>query len=356
MSPDSALGPGKIALLEHIEATGSLSQAARELGMSYRRAWLLLDDVNRMFTDPATTASVGGSGGGGARLTDLGREIVKAYREIEDAAEKAAERAHRMARQLPAQGGPARRNGSAAHDTFGAQVACCAQVASSRCSARSASRRRSVPSRAGYRPPRTLDGHPSFEGNWTNATITSLQRPARYTSLVIPPGEVAAQTAAHPQVVRQRTDDELDESKPLNGSDLKGGRGYNAFWIDPGTKFARVKGEYRTSWIVDPADGQIPYRDRRARANGRGARELRRAGSAAARRALHREQQQRRSADAELSLQQQLRVRADRRRAGDSRGDEQLRARRAHRRPSSAGGGSHAARRFGRVTGTAKRS
>lgn len=91
LSPDSALGPGKIALLERIEATGSLSQAARELKMSYRRAWLLLDDVNRMFTDPATTASVGGSGGGGARLTDLGRAIVKAYREIEDAAEKVAE-------------------------------------------------------------------------------------------------------------------------------------------------------------------------------------------------------------------------------------------------------------------------
>ena len=90
LSPDSALGPGKIALLEHIEATGSLSQAARELGMSYRRAWLLLDDVNRMFTDPASKASVGGSGGGGAQLTDLGRAIVKAYREIEDAAEKAA--------------------------------------------------------------------------------------------------------------------------------------------------------------------------------------------------------------------------------------------------------------------------
>ncbi len=113
--------------------------------------------------------------------------------------------------------------------------------------------------RGSYRAPRTLDGHPSFEGNWTNATITSLQRPTRYTSLVIPPGEVAAQTAAHPQVVRQRTDDELDESKPLTGSDLKGGRGYNAFWIDPGTTFARVRGEYRTSWILDPADGQIPF-------------------------------------------------------------------------------------------------
>ena len=116
------------------------------------------------------------------------------------------------------------------------------------------------PIQGSYRAPRTLDSRPSFEGNWTNATITSLQRPARYTSLVIPPGEVAEQTSAHPQVVRQRTDDDLDESKPLTGSDLKGGRGYNAFWIDPGTTFARVRGEYRTSWIVDPPDGQIPFR------------------------------------------------------------------------------------------------
>ncbi len=126
LSPDSALGPGKIALLEHIEATGSLSQAARELGMSYRRAWLLLSDVNRMFNDPATTMSVGGSGGGGARLTDLGREIVKAYREIEDAAEKAAVRAHQLARQLPPQDDAAGRNGSSAHYTFGTEITCCA--------------------------------------------------------------------------------------------------------------------------------------------------------------------------------------------------------------------------------------
>jgi molybdate transport system regulatory protein len=90
LGPDTALGPGKIALLEHIETSGSLSQAARELGMSYRRAWLLLDDINRMFADPATTTSVGGSGGGGAQLTSLGRALIKVYREIESAAEKAA--------------------------------------------------------------------------------------------------------------------------------------------------------------------------------------------------------------------------------------------------------------------------
>jgi hypothetical protein len=110
-----------------------------------------------------------------------------------------------------------------------------------------------------FAAPRTIDGRPSFEGNWTNATITSLQRPERHKSLTIPADEVAAQTAAHPQVVRQQDDDNLDSSRPLNGSDLRGGRGYNAFWIDPGRRFARVKGEYRTSWIVDPQDGQIPY-------------------------------------------------------------------------------------------------
>jgi hypothetical protein len=114
---------------------------------------------------------------------------------------------------------------------------------------------------AAFGAPRTIDGRPSFEGNWTNATITSLQRPERYKTLTIPADQVAAQTAAHPQVVRQQDDDNLDSSKPLTGADLRGGRGYNAFWIDPGTRFARVKGEYRTSWIVDPEDGQIPYKE-----------------------------------------------------------------------------------------------
>ena len=70
LGPAQSIGPGKIALLERIEATGSLSQAARDLAMSYRRAWLLLDDLNHAFTEPVTTASIGGAGGGGARLTD----------------------------------------------------------------------------------------------------------------------------------------------------------------------------------------------------------------------------------------------------------------------------------------------
>ena len=91
-SPSASIGPGKIALLEHIERHQSLSQAARELGMSYRRAWQLLDDLNHSFAEPVATASTGGIGGGGAELTDFGRELVLAYRGIEAAANEKARR------------------------------------------------------------------------------------------------------------------------------------------------------------------------------------------------------------------------------------------------------------------------
>lgn len=90
IGPRSSIGPGKIALLERIEASGSLSQAARELGMSYRRAWLLLDDLNHALAEPVTTASIGGAGGGGARLTPFGRELIAAYRDVEHASHDAA--------------------------------------------------------------------------------------------------------------------------------------------------------------------------------------------------------------------------------------------------------------------------
>jgi molybdate transport system regulatory protein len=85
-----SIGPGKIDLLEGIERTGSLRQAAQTLGMSYRRAWLLLDALNRSFSEPATTASVGGAGGGGVTLTPFGLEIIRCYRAAARAIEAVA--------------------------------------------------------------------------------------------------------------------------------------------------------------------------------------------------------------------------------------------------------------------------
>jgi molybdate transport system regulatory protein len=82
-SPECAVGPGKIALLEHIGTTGSLSEAARRLKMSYRRAWLLLEDLNTSFQQPVAALSVGGRGGGGAALTPFGTDLVTAYRGLE---------------------------------------------------------------------------------------------------------------------------------------------------------------------------------------------------------------------------------------------------------------------------------
>jgi molybdate transport system regulatory protein len=89
-TPACSLGPGKIDLLESIERTGSLRQAAQALGMSYRRAWLLLDGLNRSFNEPATTASVGGQGGGGVTLTPFGLEIIRCYRSAAQAVEAVA--------------------------------------------------------------------------------------------------------------------------------------------------------------------------------------------------------------------------------------------------------------------------
>lgn len=84
------IGPGKIALLEGIAREGSISAAGRALGMSYRRAWGLVDEMNGTFGAPVVTASVGGHQGGGATLTPLGEDLVRGYRAIERAAQDAA--------------------------------------------------------------------------------------------------------------------------------------------------------------------------------------------------------------------------------------------------------------------------
>ncbi len=105
----SSVGPGKIALLEQIGRVGSLSQAARELGMSYRRAWLLLQSVNQAFRGPVVTLRTGGPGGGGARVTALGTTVIHAYRSLEQRFQRQAEQAFgdmaRSSRQVaPPQG------------------------------------------------------------------------------------------------------------------------------------------------------------------------------------------------------------------------------------------------------------
>jgi molybdate transport system regulatory protein len=80
---DANIGPGKIALLEAIKERGSLSDAARACGLSYRRGWLLLDSLNKSFDTPSTISAVGGRGGGGAQVTAFGLLLIERYRALE---------------------------------------------------------------------------------------------------------------------------------------------------------------------------------------------------------------------------------------------------------------------------------
>lgn len=90
LHPSGAIGPGKIALLEAIDRTGSISAAARSLEMTFRRAWFLVETMNTAFREPVVRTSVGGREGGGAGLTALGQEVVARYRRVQADARKAA--------------------------------------------------------------------------------------------------------------------------------------------------------------------------------------------------------------------------------------------------------------------------
>ena len=85
----AAMGPGKAELIERIARTGSISAAAREMGMSYRRAWQLVESLNRTFHQPVITTAIGGSRGGGARVTALGERLVSLFRAMEGRASAA---------------------------------------------------------------------------------------------------------------------------------------------------------------------------------------------------------------------------------------------------------------------------
>ena len=87
-----ALGPGKADLLDAVKREGSISAAARTMGMSYRRAWILIEAMNRDFKDPLVKTSAGGSGGGGAQVTAAGNEALRRYRAMENKATAAVKK------------------------------------------------------------------------------------------------------------------------------------------------------------------------------------------------------------------------------------------------------------------------
>jgi molybdate transport system regulatory protein len=90
LASGARIGPGKVALLEAIQSTGSISAGARSLGMSYRRAWMLVEEINHALREPAVTAETGGRSGGGAALTPVGKRVVDLYRSIETQARTAS--------------------------------------------------------------------------------------------------------------------------------------------------------------------------------------------------------------------------------------------------------------------------
>jgi len=120
--PGHGLGPGKVGLLEEMQRTGSLSKAASVLGMSYRRAWVLVQSMNALFDEPLARMTKGGrGGGGGAQITARGREAVTAFRRAERQATLAVGRAFRdfqpASDDLPRQATVKRISGVAARRT-----------------------------------------------------------------------------------------------------------------------------------------------------------------------------------------------------------------------------------------------
>jgi len=115
LAPLGAVGPGKIRLLELVGETGSISAAGRAMNMSYRRAWLLIDELNHLFKSPLVATRLGGEAGGGAALTPFGKSMVRHYREMESEAH-AALAPHLKAFQAAASAGararPAARKGA----------------------------------------------------------------------------------------------------------------------------------------------------------------------------------------------------------------------------------------------------
>jgi hypothetical protein len=133
----------------------------------------------------------------------------------------------------------------------------------------------SVSAQAGatYQKPRTSWGAPDLQGFWSNTSLTTMQRPAGASGLVMSEEEAVrfARRNIYSAVAREEAGaskvDEKSSAELL--SDKNASRAYNRFWMDPGQSYATVKGEYRSSWITFPADGRIPYTDRGIQVNTR---------------------------------------------------------------------------------------
>lgn len=106
LGPNVAVGPGKVRLLELIDRHGSITAAGRAMDMSYRRAWLLVDELNGSFAEPLVSTQLGGASGGGAKLTAFGRRVIEDYRAMEqEAAAAVAKRMRRLKRSLAKEAG-----------------------------------------------------------------------------------------------------------------------------------------------------------------------------------------------------------------------------------------------------------
>lgn len=109
-----------------------------------------------------------------------------------------------------------------------------------------------------YKAPRNAFGQPDMEGVWTNASLTSLERGPQFKTLTITEAQAKALEAGRARMMEaQSRPTDPNAPAPTAGGDPGG---YNSFWVDPGTRMGRIRGEVRTSWLIDPADGKLPYK------------------------------------------------------------------------------------------------
>lgn len=112
-----------------------------------------------------------------------------------------------------------------------------------------------------FEPKRLANGQPDLQGIWSNASLTTMERETAWDQLVIPPTEIEQVTTTSFWSTYIREDS--GPTKPTEGkpNDREVWRGYNGFWIDPGSSYSLVKGELRTSWITEPSNGKVPYNE-----------------------------------------------------------------------------------------------